>query len=79
MKERALRVFIASSLAIGGGTTIGLAQGTINAAAQVHIEAAKRAAGTEHAVLATGTCSIGRETIPTPSLRRAATWWPPTA
>jgi metallo-beta-lactamase class B len=57
MKKMALRVLVASSLSIAGGVAVGTAQGSINAAARVHIEAARKAAGTEHAILFERTCN----------------------
>lgn len=56
MTKSALRVFIASSLAVTGAATIGHAQGTSNGAAQVHIAAAKQAAGSEHMAVFDRTC-----------------------
>src|SRR6478735_8368704 len=46
MTRSALRGFVAVCVAACGGASIGLAQGQLNGAAQVHIEAAKKAAAT---------------------------------
>lgn len=56
MTQPAVRLLLASSLAVGGGTSIGLAQGTVNAAAKVHVEAARKAAGSEHMGVFARTC-----------------------
>jgi metallo-beta-lactamase class B len=54
------RLMLASALSFAAATgmagTTGLAQGTTNAAAQVHVEAAKKAAGTDHTYLFSRTC-----------------------
>ena len=44
MNMNAYRLMMAALLAAGGGATVGFAQAPINAAAQVHIEAARKAA-----------------------------------
>jgi metallo-beta-lactamase class B len=57
MKNSALRVFIAANIAAASSATVGLAQAKVNAAAQVHIEAARKAAGTEHTAIFETTCN----------------------
>ena len=56
MTRSALRGFVAVCVAACGGASIGLAQGQLNGAAQVHIEAAKKAAATEHLGVYNVTC-----------------------
>ena len=48
MQTHIIRGALALSVAVCGGATLTLAQGQPNAAAQVHIEAARRAAGTDN-------------------------------
>jgi metallo-beta-lactamase class B len=52
-----MRSLAASGFAMIGGVTLLAAQGQVNAAAQVHIEAARKAAGTEHQALFDRTCN----------------------
>ena len=56
MKQVVVRAVMAACVAGCGGATIGLAQAPMNAAAQVHIEAARKAAGTEHTAVFDRTC-----------------------
>jgi len=64
MYKRLERGLVALSLAVASGTTIGLAQSQpqANAAAQVHIEAARKAAGSEHQGVFTVTCGYLTQT-----------------
>jgi metallo-beta-lactamase class B len=48
---------MAVCVAGAGGATIGSAQGQVNAAAKVHIEAARKAAGNEHTAVFDRTCN----------------------
>ena len=57
MRNDVARTLAALALAIGGGTAMLAAQAQGNAAAQVHIEAARKAAGTEHTAVFERTCN----------------------
>ena len=57
MMNDVARRLAALGLAIGGGSAMLAAQGQGNAAAQVHIEAARKAAGTEHLAVFERTCN----------------------
>ena len=69
MKMNAYRLMLAVMLAAGSGAVIGFAQAPTNAAAQIHIEAAKKAAGTEHMAVFDRTCAA---LTPPPASNRAA-------
>ena len=69
MNMNAYRLIVAAMLAAGGGATVGFAQAPMNAAAQVHIEAARKAAGTEHMAVFDRTCAA---LTPPPASTRAA-------
>ena len=56
MHMNVVRGVLALGVALCGGATLILAQGQVNAAAQVHIEAARKAAGTEHKGVFDVTC-----------------------
>jgi metallo-beta-lactamase class B len=56
MQRLALGSLVSLTLAGAAGSTQGLAQGTTTAAAQVHIEAAKKTAGTDYTYLFSRTC-----------------------
>jgi len=56
MHMNVVRAVVAVGVALCGGATLVLAQGQVNAAAQVHIEAARKAAGTEHKGVFDVTC-----------------------
>lgn len=57
MTNNVMRVVAALGLGLGGGSALVAAQGTMTAAAQVHVEAARKAAGTEHTALFDRTCN----------------------
>lgn len=57
MRNDVVRTLAALGLAIGGGSAMLAAQGQGTAAAQVHIEAARKAAGTEHTGVFERTCN----------------------
>ncbi len=70
MRNNAVRTLTALGLAIAGGSAMLAAQGQGNAAAQVHIEAARKAAGTQHMAVFERTCNA--LTPPPPSTAPAA-------
>ena len=57
MRQVISRALLAAYVAGCAGATIGLAQAPMNAAAQVHIAAARKAAGTEHTAVFDRTCN----------------------
>ena len=56
MKRFVMASALACAVASGAAGTTGFAQGTPTAAAQVHVEAAKKAAGTDFSYLFSRTC-----------------------
>ena len=70
MHVNVVRGVLALGVALCGGSTLILAQGQVNAAAQVHIEAARKAAGTEHKGVFDVTC--GYLTPPTQAAAQPA-------
>lgn len=73
MSQHANRLMIAAVLAGVGGATVARAQAPSNAAAQVHIEAARKAAGTEFTAVFDRTCNA----LTPPPANRPATPRPP--
>ena len=74
MSMNVYRLMMTAMFAGVAGATIGLAQTPSNAAAQVHIEAARKAAGTEHQAVFDRTC---KELTPPPASNRSAAPRPP--
>src|SRR3954466_4023324 len=74
MQRNIIRGALALGIALCGSATLILAQGAPNAAAQVHIEAARKAAGTENKGVFDVTC--GYLTEPSPAAAPAASRTP---
>jgi metallo-beta-lactamase class B len=71
MQIRVVRGLLAVGIAVSGGAAMTAAQGQVNPAAQVHIEAARKAAGNDHRGVFDVTCGYLTQPAPAPAATQA--------